>query len=163
MGTLFSSLNIGRAGLNTAQIQLDVVGHNIASSNKVGYSRQRATISTRGPLERAYGFLGRGPFISGVERLRDSFLDTSYRDQVASLGNAELQTTFYSRIEDLFREPGDNGFSAQLNVFFDSLNDFANNVENIPTRVATITEAEALAATLREHAAELEDLRTSAH
>ncbi len=163
MGTLFSSLNIGRAGLNTAQIQLDVVGHNIASSNKVGYSRQRATISTRGPLERAYGFLGRGPFISGVERLRDSFLDTSYRDQVASLGNAELQTTFYSRIEDLFREPGDNGFSAQLNVFFDSLNDFANNVENIPTRVATITEAEALAATLREHAADLEDLRTSAN
>ena len=42
MGTLFSSLDIGRGGLSTAQIQLDVTGHNIASANKVGFSRQRA-------------------------------------------------------------------------------------------------------------------------
>lgn len=163
MGTLFSSLDIGRAGLNTAQIQLDVTGHNIASSNKVGYSRQRANVSTRVPLERSYGFLGRGPFISGVERIRDSFLDISYRDQVSSLGNAELQTTFYSRVEDLFQEPSENGFSDRINVFFDSLNDFANNVEDIPTRVATVTEAETMAAALREHASDLEELRTSAN
>jgi len=163
VGTLFSSLDIGRAGLNTAQIQLDVVGHNIASANKPGYSRQRANISTRVPLERAYGFLGRGPFISGVERLRDNFLDTSYRSQASSLGRADLQTTFYSRLEDLYQEPGPNGFSNRLNVFFDSLNDFANNVENIPTRVATITEAETIAAALREHASDLEELRTSAN
>lgn len=163
MGTLFSSLNIGRAGLNTAQIQLDVVGHNIASSNKVGFSRQRANIATRVPLERSYGFLGRGPFISGVERLRDGFLDISYRDQASSLGNANLQTNFYSRIEDLFQEPSENGFSDQINIFFDALNDFSNNVEDIPTRVATITEAEAMATALREHAAALEELRTSAN
>lgn len=163
MGTLFSSLDIGRAGLNTAQIQLDVVGHNIASSNKVGFSRQRANVATRVPLERSYGFLGRGPFISGVERLRDSFLDISYREQVSSLGNAERQTTFYSRVEDLFQEPSDNGFSDRVNVFFDALNDFANNVEDIPTRVATVTEAETIAASLREYAADLEDLRTSAN
>jgi flagellar hook-associated protein 1 len=163
VGTLFSSLNIGRAGLNTAQIQLDVVGHNIASSNKVGFSRQRANIATRVPLERSYGFLGRGPFISGVERLRDGFLDISYRDQASSLGNANLQTNFYSRIEDLFQEPSENGFSDQINIFFDALNDFSNNVEDIPTRVATITEAEAMATALREHAAALEELRTSAN
>ena len=163
MGTLFSSLDIGRAGLNTAQIQLDVVGHNIASANKVGFSRQRATISTRAPLERSYGFLGRGPFISGVDRLRDGFLDVSFRAQVAELGNSDIQTTFYSRIEDLFQEPSDNGFSDNINVFFDSLNDFANNVEDIPTRVATVTEAAAMASSLREYAADLEELRTSAN
>lgn len=163
MGTLFSSLDIGRAGLNTAQIQLDVVGHNIASSNKVGFSRQRANVATRVPLERNYGFLGRGPFISGVERLRNEFLDISYRDQVSSLGSADIQTAFYSRIEDLFQEPGENGFSENLNVFFDSLNDFANNVEDIPTRVATITEAQSLATSLREYASDLEELRTSAN
>lgn len=163
MGTLFSSLDIGRAGLNTAQIQLDVTGHNIASANKVGFSRQRADISTRVPLERSYGFLGRGPFISGVERLRDQFLDISYRDQVATRDNADAQTRFFSRIEDLFREPTENGFSHQLDLFFDALNDFANQVEDIPTRVATLNEAEALAGTLRDYATGLEDLRTSAN
>ena len=163
MGTLFSSLDIGRAGLNTAQIQLDVTGHNIASANKTGFSRQRAAISTRVPLERSYGFLGRGPYISGVERLRDQFLDISYRDQVASRENADAQTRFFSRIEDLFREPSENGFSEQLNLFFDALGDFANRVEDIPTRVATLTQAEALAASFRDYAAGLEDLRTSAN
>lgn len=163
MGTLFSSLDIGRGGLSTAQIQLDVTGHNIASANKVGFSRQRADVSTRAPLERSYGFLGRGPYISGVNRLRDAFLDISYRDQVSTQQNAELQTNFYSRIEDLFREPSENGFSTQLNQFFDALNDFANNVEDIPTRVATLTEADTLAASLRQNAAALEDLRTAAN
>lgn len=163
MGTLFSSLDIGRAGLNTAQIQLDVVGHNIASSNKVGFSRQRATVSTRFPLERSYGFLGRGPFISGVERLRDRFLDISYRDQIATRENANLQAQFFSRTEDLFLEPSEDGFSERINTFFDSLNDFANNVEDIPTRVATLTQAESLAASFREYAAGLEDLRTAAN
>lgn len=163
MGTLFSSLDIGRSGLSAAQIQLDVTGHNIASANKVGFSRQRADISTRAPLERSYGFLGRGPFISGVNRLRDAFLDISYRDQVSTQQNANLQTTFYSRIEDLFQEPSENGFSTQLNQFFDAMNDFANNVEDIPTRVATITQAETLAATLRQNASALEDLRTAAN
>ncbi len=163
MGTLFSALDIGRSGLSTAQIQLDVTGHNIASANKVGFSRQRADISTRAPLERSYGFLGRGPFISGVNRLRDAFLDLSYRDQVATQQNAEIQTSFYSRLEDLFQEPSENGFSSKLNQFFDAMNDFANNVEDIPTRVAAISEAETLASTLRQNAAALEDLRTAAN
>lgn len=163
MGTLFSALDLGRAGLNTAQIQLDVTGHNIASANKVGFSRQRAEISTRVPLERSYGFIGRGPFISGVNRLRDAFLDISFRNQVSTQQNAEIQATFYARIEDLYQEPGENGFASHLNEFFDAMNDFANNVEDIPTRVATLTQAETLAATLRRNAASLEDLRTAAN
>jgi flagellar hook-associated protein 1 FlgK len=163
VGTLFSALDLGRAGLNTAQIQLDVTGHNIASANKVGFSRQRAEISTRVPLERSYGFIGRGPFISGVNRLRDAFLDISFRNQVSTQQNAEIQATFYARIEDLYQEPGENGFASHLNEFFDAMNDFANNVEDIPTRVATLTQAETLAATLRRNAASLEDLRTAAN
>lgn len=163
MGTLFSSLDIGRAGLNTAQIQLDVVGHNIASANKVGFSRQRAMVATRGPLERSYGFLGRGPFVAGVERLRDSFLDIAYRDQVATRENTNIQTAFFSRLEDLFGEPGTNGFSDDLNQFFNALNDFANNVEDIPTRVATLAEAASLAGSIRGNASRLENLRTSAN
>lgn len=163
MGTLFSSLDIGRAGLNTAQIQLDVVGHNIASANKVGFSRQRADVATRAPLERSYGFLGRGPFIAGVQRLRDGFLDISFRDQVASRENANVQTSFFSRIEDQFNEPGENGFSDDLNQFFNALNDFANNVGDIPTRVATLAQAESLAGSFRGNASRLEDLRTGAN
>jgi len=163
LGTLFSALDIGRAGLLVAQVQLDVAGHNIANVNKEGYSRQRVEITTRLPLYRSYGAIGRGPALENIRRLRDTFLDTMYRQQVPGLGDAEVQAQYYTRIEDLFQEPSENGFGSRLNVFFDALNDFANNVEQLPGRVALLSQAQAMAASLNEAASRLETLRTNAN
>lgn len=163
MGTLFSTLDIGRAGLLVAQTQLDVAGHNIANVNKVGYSRQRVDITTRIPNYTAFGALGRGPAISGVNRLRESFLDTTYREQVPGFGDARVQAQFYSRIEDIFQEPNDRGFGTRITQFFDSLNDFANNVEDLPTRVALLEETRAVASSLNDVDQRINILRTSAN
>jgi len=163
LGTLFSALDIGRAGLLVAQVQLDVAGHNIANVNKEGYSRQRVEITTRIPNYKPYGAIGRGPALEGIRRLRDTFLDTMYRQQVAGLGDADVQAQYYTRIEDLFQEPSENGFGSRLNVFFDALNDFANTVEQLPARVALLSQAEAMAASLNDAASRLETLRTNAN
>lgn len=163
MGTLFSALDIGRAGLLVAQVQLDVAGHNIANVNKEGYSRQRVEITTRIPNYKPYGAIGRGPALEGIRRLRDTFLDAMYRQQVAGLGDAEVQAQYYTRIEDLFLEPSENGFSSRLSVFFDALNDFADNVEQLPVRVALLSQAESMAASLNEAAKRLETLRSNAN
>ncbi len=163
MGTLFSALEIGRAGMQVAQVQLDVTGHNIANVNKDGFTRQRVEVTTRLPNYKIYGALGRGPAISGVFRLREAFLDTVYRQEVSGLGNAEIQATYFSRLENIFQEPGEDGFSSRLNSFFDSLNDFANNVENLPVRVALLSEGGAVSGTLRDVAQRLRTLRTNAN
>jgi len=163
LGTLFSALNIGRAGLQVAQVQLDVTGHNIANVNKVGFSRQRAIMTTRIPNMKPYGALGRGPAIDNIERIREEFLDIVFRRQVPQLGEAEVIERYFSRIEDIFQEPSENGFSRRLGVFFDALQDFANNVEGLPSRVALLSEAEAVATSLNEVAQRLELLRTNAN
>ena len=163
MGTLFSALDIGRAGMMVAQVQLDVTGHNISNVNKEGFSRQRVELTTRVPNYKPYGALGRGPAIEGVVRLRESFLDQVYWKQIPGLGEATLQTTYYTQIEDIFQEPSDTGFSTHLNTFFDSLQDFANNVEDLPTRVSLLAEAEAMAATMNETGQRLTLLRTTAN
>lgn len=163
MGTLFSALDIGRAGLGVAQVQLDVTGHNIANVNKVGFSRQRVELTTRLPNVKSYGSLGRGPAIEGVVRIRDQFLDEVYRQQVPGLGNTALQAGYFARMEDIFNEPGDAGFSDSLNAFFDSMNDFANNVESLPVRVATLAQADAVAASFRDVNQRLVSLRTNAN
>ncbi|HIJ74102.1 MAG TPA: flagellar hook-associated protein FlgK, partial [Candidatus Hydrogenedentes bacterium] len=49
MGTLFSTLDIARSGLQAAQVQIEVAGHNIANVNKEGYSRQRVELVSRLP------------------------------------------------------------------------------------------------------------------
>lgn len=163
MGTLFSAFDIGRAGLQIAQVQLDVTGHNIANVNKPGFSRQRVELTTRLPNYTPYGAIGRGPAISGIERLRESYLDFVYRQSSQGFGSASVRARYYSRIEDIFQEPGDIGFGTRLDAFFDALSDFSTHVEDIPVRVSLLSEAQALAAGLNQAAERLNTLRTNAN
>ncbi len=155
MGTLFSALDIARAGMLVSQVQLDVTGHNIANVNKEGYSRQRVEVTTRLPNYRPYGAIGRGPAITDIRRIRETFLDKIYREQYPALGRTETIANYFVRIQDIFQEPGDTGFSSHLSRFFDALQDFANNVEETPVRVALVQEGEALAQSLNEIARQI--------
>ncbi len=163
MGTLFSSLDIARAGLSVAQIQLDITGHNIANVNREGFSRQRVELTTRIPNFTPYGAVGRGPAVDEINRLRDTFLDQVFREQVPNLGMATTRAQYYGRIEDIFLEPTENGFSNRLNIFFDALNDFANNTEELPVREALIAEAESMATSLAQVDRQLHTIRTGAN
>lgn len=163
MGTLFSALDLGRAGLQVAQVQLDVGANNIANVNRPGFTRQRANLLERVPNIETYGALGRGPYISGIERLRDQFLDVAYRQESSSFGLADTAATYYNRLEDIFNEPSDQGLSDRLNAFFDALQDFANAADDLPTRVATMEEAAALAGTMNDIDRRLNLLRTNAN
>ena len=107
MGTLFSALDIARAGLQVAQVQLDTAAHNIANVNRDGFSRQRVDVSTRLPIIKPFGAIGRGPAVAGINRLRNVFLDSVFRNEVASLGFATERATFFEQIEDIFLEPND--------------------------------------------------------
>jgi len=155
VGTLFSALDIARAGMLVSQVQLDVTGHNIANVNKEGYSRQRVEVTTRLPNYRPYGAIGRGPAITDIRRIRETFLDKIYREQYPALGRTETIANYFVRIQDIFQEPGDTGFSSHLSRFFDALQDFANNVEETPVRVALVQEGEALAQSLNEIARQI--------
>lgn len=171
MGTLFSALDIARAGMLVAQVQLDVTGHNIANANTEGYSRQRVDVTTQMPNYRPYGAIGRGPTIAGINRIRETFLDGIYRQQYSSFGRCENIATYFARIEDIFKEPGENSFSSHLARFFDALQDFAGNVEQDSVRVSVITEGTALANSLNEIARQIyliesdvnEEIRTNVH
>ncbi len=163
MGTLFSTLDIARSGLSTAQVQLDVAGHNIANVNKEGFSRQRVSLTTRMPVSMPYGQLGRGVGIDNVVRLRDAFLDKAFRGQVPGLGFSEAQRQYFSRIEDLFLEPGASGFNQRINSFFDALNDLSNGVERVPVRQSVLAEAQALTGGLNEVGNKLFALRSEAN
>ncbi len=163
MGTLFSALDIARSGLQAAQTQLDVSGHNIANVNREGYTRQRVVLNDRYPIEQTYGYIGRGVQVQTVERLRETFLDTVYRQQVPTLGAAQTRAAYYARLQDLFQEPGDSGFGTQIDDFFNALNDFANNVEEQPVRMSVVTEAQTLAQNLNEISRQIYSLRTNAN
>jgi flagellar hook-associated protein 1 FlgK len=163
MGTLFSTFAVARSGMQAAQVEMEVAGHNVANVNRAGYSRQRVDLGAVSPILMSYGQLGRGVQVMSIERLRDTFLDTVYRQQAPSLSTAEVKAGYYTQLEDLFQEPGEEGFSTHLNSFFEALNDFANNVEEQPVRMSVLTEAQNLAASLNHVAQALHTMRTSAN
>lgn len=163
MGTLFSALDIARAGMLVSQVQLDVTGHNIANVNKEGYSRQRVEVTTRVPNYRPYGAIGRGPTISDIKRIRETFLDQIFREQNPALGRTETIANYFERIQDIFQEPGETGLSSHLSSFFDALQDFTNNVEETPVRVSLVQEGEALSQSLNEIARQIYLLESNAN
>lgn len=163
MGTLFSTLNIGRSGLQVAQIQLDIAGHNIANVNKVGFSRQRVELISLAPIEASFGQIGRGVGVGAITRVRDDFLDQLFRNEVSGLSNAQIQAEFFGQLEDIFLEPTENGVSGRINFFFEVLQEFTTNVESLPVRQSVVTEAGALAALFNDLAGRLQTLRTNAN
>ena len=162
MGTLFSTLDIARSGMQVSTIQMSTAGHNIANVSKEGFSRQRVELAARIPLHMPFGKIGRGVEIMGINRVRDIFLDKVYRQTAPRLGEAEVQAQFYSRIEDVFLEPDEGGFGQNFEYFFNSLNDLANNVEQFPVRKSVLVEAQSLASSLNEVAERLAVLRSGA-
>ncbi len=163
MGTLFSALSIAQSGLQAAQVQLDTAGHNIANVNKEGFSRQRVELLSFTPINRTFGQIGRGVRIAEISRVRDTLLDVQFRNQVSGRDNAQIQSEYFSRIEDVFLEPGVNGLSGRINLFFQSLQEFSTNVENLPVRQSVTVEAQALAALFNDTYSRLNSLRTDAN
>ncbi len=163
MGTLFSSLDIARAGMFAAQVQLDTTAHNIANVNTEGFSRQRVRLTERAPILYPFGAIGRGPAVVSIERVRDLFLDTITRDAFQGLGFSEEQAPYFARIQDLLQEPSDVGLNQRFTRFFDALNAFATNVAQAPARVAFLEEARSLVTAMNQTARTLFQLRSDAN
>ncbi|MFN8648271.1 MAG: flagellar basal body protein, partial [Gemmatimonadales bacterium] len=79
--SLTSLLSIARSALLTQQKAIDTTGHNIANASTDGYTRQRLRLGAADPLVTPIGQLGRGVVAEGIDRIRDQFLDVSYRKE----------------------------------------------------------------------------------
>ena len=135
MSGLFSTFSIAKRGMNVQQKSIDVTSHNIANSNTVGYSRQRAKIETSRPFggtsrgsSVGAGQLGTGAQIQAIERVRDSFLDYQVRGEKAVLGKYDMRNNYLYEVESVFNEPSETGTSTLMGKFFDSFQELSSNL-----------------------------------
>src|SRR5262249_26472106 len=84
MSTFGSILSIARTAIAAQQTAVQVVSQNVANSEPEGYSRQRAELATATPQRFGYGSVGTGVKVANVTRMRDTMLDSSYRQEAAS-------------------------------------------------------------------------------
>lgn len=130
-------LEASKRGLFTQQSALYTTGHNISNANTDGYSRQRVNMEpTLGypgiglNQPKTAGYIGTGVQAHSVQRIRDSFVDSQYRQETNKLGYWESRSESITQVEDVLNEPSDYGLAKSLDEFWQSLQDLNVNPEN---------------------------------
>ncbi len=143
--SLFGSLQMAGNTLQAMQIGLQVVGNNIANANTPGYVRERA-IFTPAPVQKIGNLsLGLGVEVAGIIQNVDKFVEGRLRDAGSDRASAEVQEKIYRDIQAILGELSDTDISTSLTQFFNSLDDVAQNPENIDFRNLAIGNGATLA------------------
>ena len=161
MASIFGTFNTARTGLTAHQSAINVTSHNIANSSTIGYSRQRAKITTARPISIGgeAGQIGTGAQIAAIERVRDSFLDYQVRVETSELGKYSAKSEYLSQVESIFNEPSDTGISTSLSEFFDAFQELSKQSTSSSTRAVVAQKAKALCDLLNNTYTKLEKLQ----
>ncbi|WP_130859691.1 flagellar hook-associated protein FlgK [Gracilibacillus phocaeensis] len=168
MGSTFNGLQVAKRALHTQQSALYTTGHNIANTNTEGYTRQRVNMQPTAPYpsmgrNRAEipGQVGSGVEAGSIERVRDSFIDKQYRQENAKVGFYDTRADMMSKMEAILNEPTDEGLSAIIGQFWQSLQDLSVNPEDAGARVVVKERANAVAESFQYVHTSLEQVRTN--
>lgn len=166
MRSTFMGLETARRGLFTQQSALYTTGHNISNANTEGYTRQRINFTQTLPYPgvgmnqpQLPGQMGTGVEAGSIERIRDNFLDIRYRSQNNQLGYYQGQADALSRMEGILNEPTEEGLSAALDNFWNSLQTLGTNPNESGARESVLAQANALADTFNYLSSSLESIR----
>ena len=175
LGT-FDSFTTARLGIYAAQHGLRVTGNNISNINTAGYTRQRVDqVSFKtGGNDRYASFMdrhiGSGALVSGINQIRDPYLDIRYRNTSSSTHYYDTKLSGLQEIAAILDEVGKGGkdgddatkgdglLYAQLQKLADQLRAYgANPTSNNNTLIRSA--AEALTALFQNYAGRLEQVR----
>ncbi len=155
----FHSLSIGSSALLTARYGLDVVGQNLGNVDTAGYSRQRlnqaGTVNGTGGLSNA--IMGNGVWVSSVKRIANEYMEKQLRNATTTDEYYGTKQIGYSNIKSFFNELSGNALSDSMNNFWDAMNDFSSQVENLAVRNTTVSEAEQLTGRFNSLGQQLDD------
>ena len=135
MPDLSRILGIARRALQAHQSAMSVASNNIANVNTEGYSRQRITLTAGKSVVTPQGILGSGVNIQSIERIRSNFVDQQLLNERPNFYRYEFVSTALHFVEDIFGEPSDFGLTRNLEDFFDSFHDLANDPESTTARI----------------------------
>lgn len=154
MSSTFSGLYIGKSGVQAARAALNVTGQNITNASTDGYTRQRVDQSALSPaaLNMLYAaaagsYTGQGTGITGIEQLRDKFLDSEYRTQNAVAGSTSTQVSALKDIETALDESTSDGVSAAFSALIKQMEGLTSSGSSTTYTESTLKEAASLFAT----------------
>lgn len=156
MSSTFGGIEIARRAVLAHQRVINVIGHNIANANTVGYSRQRAELAATAPypapgMNRAGGAgqVGTGVTVVQIRRLSDDFIDAEIQREIRNEGYWSARQQIVHQLELMMMEPGDTGIRAALDRFWESLQELHKDPGSMAARAVVRERAAVLTDTIR--------------
>lgn len=159
MRSTFFGLNIGYKGLQAQQRALDITSHNVANANTQGYTRQDVIMEATKPIKVAEGFVGTGVDIAEYRRIRDVFIDAQIRNEIKSLGEWEVKSNIFDKLEVIFNEPSESSLRAVMDEYWSAWQDLSKNPESYAVRASVIQSGITLTDTLNHMDRQFKDLQ----
>lgn len=157
---MFFGLNTAVSGLLASQRGLYTVNHNLTNSRTPGYSRQQVDQrATKAHRLQGIGFQGTGTEITGINRIRDSFVDFKYWNETSKTGEWQVKRESLLEIEKIFNEPSNSSFRKYIDDFYESLDNMKTNPSDLSYREPVLKNAEALTKHINETSKRFINLR----
>jgi flagellar hook-associated protein 1 len=155
---LGQALTSASTGLQATQSALSLIAGNIANANTPGYVKKTSTL-----VAAAAGNLTIGVRISAVNRELDTYLQRQIRTETSGGSYASTRADYYSRLQDVFGQPGaDNALETVYNDFSSATQALATSPDSAAARYDVLTKGQTLAQHLNGMTADIQGLRSDA-
>lgn len=143
MANGMAALYVGASGLRAAQDSINTTAHNLSNINTTGYTRQQITyndsnyftIGSNGLGNLQYGI---GVDLTEIRRVRDEYLDRSYRTESGRTAFYESQYEAVEEVETLFDEMDGITLKSAIDDLWSALNEVAKNPGSTVTRTELV-------------------------
>lgn len=153
------SLDNAISGLQAAQANLALISANIANANTPGYSNETLPETTQ-----IVATAGGGGVSTGIaQRVTDTALTNSLRNQNSVTSAASTLNTYYTQIQNLFGTVGGaNSLADTLNQFSSALQTLSTTPEDTVAQANAVSAGQQLTSQLNGLSQSIQTLRTNA-
>lgn len=135
MRPTFMGLETTKRGLMVQQKALDIIANNVTNISTKGYTRQRldtVTVQVYGNDRFASSSIplaGQGVDMRGVAQIRDSFLDSKFRQEYGDVGYYDQKSVMLDEIQAAISDPevDNTGIKNALTVLSQAISDYSEN------------------------------------
>jgi len=125
---MLNILNVAQTGLQASQAQVEGVMNNLANENTPGYKARVVDISELDHSDTR--LTGRGVSVDSVSRITNVYMYQNLVEEESKLHSLTELDVMLNDIESIFYETDDSGLSADINRYFQSLENLRTSPEN---------------------------------
>ena len=144
---MLSTLSVSQSGLNAAKTAVENVSNNIANENTPGYKKRVVQVSELEQMDSQ--FAGRGVGIDGVYRITSQYMYDKLISENSKVSYYDKLSSMLGSVESIFKETIDSGFTADLNRYYQSVENLRANPSSQVYKTALQNQGQILVGSLQ--------------